>query len=136
MKHTLSMINSWINLESVKKRYNGAIFVGEFPIEKDADVCGALFWQPKPQGHHSNYFMLYYCGFRESVFITSGEKQASRVYHGVITPKGDFIYSRHRHDYVVHDGCVIDGGDSYTKRNDLGKDVKFIIEGPEIKILE
>jgi hypothetical protein len=129
-------VNTWLNLDKVKEHYPEAIFVGEFPIEKGSEFCGSVFWQPNPPHDYSNYFMLYICPLRGQVFITSGEKQSTQVYNGIITPNGDFIYSRHRHDYMEHDGCMIDGGDAYLKTNGKGKAIRFIIEGSEIKELD
>lgn len=37
------------------------------------------------------------------------------------------IYSRFRHDYVNLDGCVIDGGRDYCKRNGVGTYVELTI---------
>lgn len=79
--------------------------------------------------------MLHYCFLRESLFISCGDKIAKRVRTGIRTPCGDFIYSRGRHDYVAHDGCVIDGGDAYLKTNGKGDFVKFkIVEDKMVEI--
>lgn len=127
------MINSWLNLEQLKKEYPEAILVGEFPLKKDATQSGVVFWQPNPPHGYSNYFMMFYCCLREAVYITSGESQSQQVYNGVLTPNGDFIYSRHRHDCVTHDGCMIDGGDGhYLRRGGKGKDIKFKMKEGEL----
>ncbi len=133
MKHALPRSNQWLKLDVVAKLYPDSIYVGEFPIEEGAVTAGSLFWQPNPPPEYSNYFMLYFCHLREGIYITSGEAQANKEYSGIITPNGDFIYSRHRHDYVEHDGCMIDGGDAYTKSNGKGQFIKFKIEKEKIK---
>lgn len=132
MKHALSMINKWLNLKAVEEKYPESVFVGEFPIKKHSEYSGCVFWQPNPPHGYSNYFMIYMCPVRNTIYITSGKPQSDQVYTGLLTPNGSFIYSRHRHDYIEHDGCMVDGGDSYVRHNMVGELISFRMEGPKL----
>jgi len=135
MKHALPPINKWLDQTKLKDQYPEAVFVGEFPVAPHANIAGSLFWQPNPPHDYSNYFLIYYNPFRESVYITSGKPQSETIYTGLITPNGDFIYSRHRHDCVNHDGCMIDGGDAYVRTNSQGDLVTFRISGHSLELI-
>lgn len=137
LKPAMERYLPWLSEDFIKRveEDKNCKFVGEFPVRPHSTLVGALFWQPTPpQPDWSNYFFLYinYTGMEEhpdegKLFITSGEHMDHRILSGIITPNGDFIYSRGRHDYLEHDGAMVDGGDSYMRNNMVGTVVKFEI---------
>lgn len=146
LKPAMSRYLSWLTDDFIARveKDKGCKFVGEFPVRPHSTVVGALFYQDKPpQPDYSKYFFLYvnYTGMEDhpdegKLFITSGEHMDHRVLSGVITPNGDFIYSRGRHDCFTHDGAMVDGGDSYLRSNMVGTSIKFEIVEDKLVHLE
>ena len=134
LKHACDSFFLEEQIKGVEDHYQ-ASFVGEFALYDYATQSGALFYQENPKPDHANYFLIYACPVDTCFKISSGVFMAEKVRSGIITPKGDFIYSRHRHDYIVHDKCMIDGGDAYLKYSGNGNLISFKIEKDRMKII-
>lgn len=145
MKFSLKNIHSQELINKIIKNYGFDKFVGEFqsPINGEISTCGMLFWtkeiapevyeRVKNPNDVSNYAFVYYDPLYKGWMIRNGLSCAEKTRNGLITPNGDFIYSRHRHNYIEHDGCMIDGGDDYLRCSGKGKAVMFTIVDGEIK---
>lgn len=135
MKHALK--NKLLSDSGVKKfeKEHDAVFVGEFALQKHSVSTCALFYSENPTNDYSHYFIIYEHAFYPKFYISNGDDLAGRERTGIITPCGDFIYSRGRHDYIEHDGCMIDGGDSYGRYAGLGEAINFkIIKDKMVKV--
>lgn len=144
MKHALGTIEDAKTIEKIRQHFGFDKFVGEFqsPINGEVSTSGMLFWSKEvaPEVYErvknpndvSNYGFVYYHPLH-GMLIRNGKEVANKVRNGIITPCGGFIYSRHRHDYNEHEGCMIDGGEDYTRFSGDGRVVEFIIVDGEIK---
>lgn len=83
--------------------------------EKDGHPL-AVFYQEDFDGdkYASPYFGLYRA-LDGTLMITSAEFVESQEIDGLLTNKGNIIFSRERHDYYSKDGAFIDGGRGYTR---------------------
>ena len=138
--------NTWLTDNAIEKMegLRNAKYVGEFPVREHSTQVGALFWQASPPHDYSHYFFIYrnYTGIKDhpdngKLFITSGAHMDRRILSGVRTKSGDFIYSRGRHDFIEHDGSMVDGGDSYMRCSADATVIKFeIIEDRLVELVD
>lgn len=136
----------WLTDENIKniEEEKKCKFVGEFPVRQHSTEVGALFWQDTPPDpSFSNYFFLYYRPINPfdlespmQLYITGGGHVEDQKFLGMITDRGDFIYSRGRHDFLELDGSYVDGGDSYFKTGGTGSIVNFILVKDKIVQVE
>lgn len=131
------------NIEKVEKHYN-CTFVGDFCIKDKSGQYTtdtvALFWQEHPPVEgYSHYFALFVRG--QSVFITSGASVLDASINVVVTPAGEVVYSRHRHDYrqAKTSNFAIDGGRDYVRIiGCIPEDCKWatlVFDGPIVRIV-
>lgn len=125
-----------INVKKAERHYN-ATFVGDFCLKtKDgtwSEEPAAIFWVETPsKPEYSNYFGLFVRS--GSIYITDGQSAFSEPMCGVVTPSGDVLVSRYRHDYREEEGVFIDGGRDYVRTN--GKTVGVRAEGPQLIVVE
>jgi hypothetical protein len=147
MKHALGTIAEEKDIENIRTHFGFDKFVGEFqsPINGEISTSGMLFWQKeipeetykrvKNPNDVSNYAFVFR-GIDGRLWIRNGLPWAEKKYTGKITPNGDFIYSRSRHDCVIHDDCMIDGGEDYVRSFGKGELVDFHIKDGEIVLGE
>ena len=100
--------------ETYKATYMGAWCIkdrrgnwSERPVE--------VFYQPNPDTEkgHTNYFGIF---IREgSPYICEASSAFSEPIYGLLTDDGEVIVSRYRHDCVMKDEYMIDGGRDYIK---------------------
>jgi hypothetical protein len=106
-----------ISIPKVEEKY-GAKFVGDFCVKTKSGGWSeepiAIFYQPNPNVAlgHKHYFGLFVRG--ESMYITDGTSAFSEPIVGIVTPGGEVIFSRYRHDFVEREGVFIDGGRDYV----------------------
>jgi hypothetical protein len=134
LTHACQGLHNLTQVHKIEERYNGSL-VGEFALYEYANISCLLFYSENPPKEFSHYFIIYKCPMDGVSKIARGDDVAEKVRVGIVTPKGDFIYSRHRHDYVVHDGCTIDGGDAYYRYSGDGDLVNFTIEKDRMRIV-
>lgn len=133
-------INSWLSLERMANLYPGSKYVGEFPLSKESTSSVSLFYQENPpEPFTNNYFGMYYNPYMDGVFIMDATEIASKERTGIVNKNNELIYSRNRHDFVVHEGDMIDGGDSYSRfsfgKNNGSYITTFKIEKDKIVII-
>ena len=90
-----------------------------------------VFYQPNPDVSkgHTHYFGMH-ISERGDLMISNAESAFSEPITGVLTEDGEVIVSRYRHDYVVKDGQMIDGGRDYV-RSSGGKFVSITMSNGE-----
>ena len=114
-------------VKDIEKRRN-AKFVGEFASNKHSTETAMLFYQETPPVEgYSKYFVVYQNSVTGMYMVASGETMSKAIRTGVLTDKGDFIYSRNRHDYILHGTDMVDGGDSYLRCNEGATLIDFKI---------
>ena len=69
--------------------------------------------EPDRSKGHTNYFGMY-VRYNSSHIIDASSAFSAPI-TGILTNDGEVIVSRYRHDYVVKDGYIIDGGRDYLK---------------------
>lgn len=62
---------------------------------------------------HTNYFGMFHD--ERGVMITNAESAFSEPMTGILCSDGEVIVSRYRHDCVVKENAMIDGGRDYTR---------------------
>jgi len=108
-------------IELVEKEYN-AKYVFESCIKDTrgnwCDWPSAIFYTETPHPEGSNYFAIYFSGLEEAntALIANGISAIQEDIYGIDTGDG-IIYSRYRHDYRVHNECMVDGGRDYLRSN-------------------
>ena len=106
-------------IELVEKEYN-AKYVFESCIKDTrgnwCDWPSAIFYTETPHPEGSNYFAIYFRGLEEAdtALIANGISAIQEDIYGIDTGDG-IIYSRYRHDYRVHNECMVDGGRDYFR---------------------
>jgi len=68
---------------------------------------------PDTSKGHTNYFGMF--TDERGVMITNAESAFSEPITGLLCSDGEVIVSRYRHDYVVKEDVMIDGGRDYTR---------------------
>ena len=68
---------------------------------------------PDTSKGHSNYFGMF--TDERGVMITDAKSAFSQPMTGIICSDGEVIVSRYRHDCVVKEDAMIDGGRDYTR---------------------
>lgn len=134
---------NYADIEKLELKYN-AKYIGQFPLKNKngnyVNFPAYVFYQENPpQPDYSNYFALYYCPLRCSMFITGAQEISEREYTGVICEDGETVlYSRFRHDYRTADEgkTMIDGGSDYIRANLNNKTVKLGIVKDELKVID
>ena len=96
----------------------------------------AIFYTDEPHPEGSNYFALYIHPERGGLMITNGISAIDGVAFNGLEKDGEVLYSRYRHDYRTHNGCMVDGGRDYFKRNMNGTPVEFVVEKDKIVFKE
>lgn len=125
----------WLSEQSVKKveeRYT-ATFMGPWCLktvdgtwsEEPSDIF--YVENPDTSKGHTHYFGIFYRG--PALYITNGESAFEAPIVGAATEDGEVIVSRYRHDCVIKDGIMIDGGRDYVRRSGGGKDVLVTVDG-------
>lgn len=128
-----------INIPAVEEKY-GARFVGDFCIKTKgggwSEEPVAIFYQPNPNFElgHKHYFGLFVQ--HGNIYITDGTSAFSEPIVGIVTPSGEVLYSRYRHDYRESEGVMIDGGRDYVRRSGTGHLVHVVVNGAVLSAVE
>lgn len=87
--------------------------------------------EPDRSRGHTNYFGMFV--HDDTSYITDASSAFSEPITGILTNDGEVIVSRFRHDYIMKDGYMIDGGRDYLKSssNSLQTFVSVSIEHGE-----
>lgn len=123
-------------IDVVQKNRN-AKFIATMPVSKGSTLSGYVFYQSNPPNKEYSKYFIVFINTEGKVMITSGRRFETDTFTGCIThSKGEFFYSTNRHDYIEYDGCMLDGGDAYTKSfaDNKGDLVEFKVtpEGLEV----
>lgn len=129
------------DIPAVEKQYN-ATFVGDFCIKDQRgnyiDRTVAIFWQTTPPVEgYSNYFGLF---VRDGQgYITSGATAFDKPIDAIVTPTGEVVYSRYRHDFRKAETAdfYVDGGRDYMRivgSTKGSRRAQLIVNGPDITI--
>lgn len=104
-----------INIAKAEAHY-GAKYIGYYDLP-DREGPFSVFYQPNPQTDlgHSNYFGLFVHPVFQHLFITQAKSILEARYPAFRFPDGTILCSRYRHDYVTHDGLMLDGGLAYLR---------------------
>lgn len=132
----------FLNEDSIAKveTMYGAQYLGYWAIKTKfgswAEEPVDVFYQPNPDVSkgHTNYFGIFSRG--GSVYICNAESAFEEEMVGVACPSGEVLVSRYRHDCVMKEGLMIDGGRDYIRRSGAGKDVLIGIDGGNFVIRE
>ena len=126
-------------IAKIEKHY-GAKYMGYWAISGAADYSWSeipvdVFYQPNPDlsKGHSYYFGMYQGD--QGVMITNAESAFSEPITGILTEDGEVIVSRYRHDCVIKEDYMIDGGRDYT-RSSGGKFVNVTVKNSEFVLEE
>jgi hypothetical protein len=123
-------------IEKIEETYK-AVYVCDSQLKsKDGGWSynpAAIFYTAQPHPEGSEYFGMYRKD--DEIYITNGIS-ATEPFDGVVTPSGDIIYSRYRHDYREHGGVFIDGGRDYTRKggSKIPETVKLRISGSTLVV--
>lgn len=133
----------WLDIAAVERqwreksggdcRYLGDFTVGSKKSWSESPV--AVFWQERPeQPEYSHYFGLYLNGGH--VMICNALSAVKEPFHGILTPTGEVLFSRYRHDYrTSRDGLsFVDGGRDYFRRGGEGEHVLIHVEGYRFRV--
>jgi hypothetical protein len=69
--------------------------------------------EPDRSKGHTNYFGMFKRG--DTSYITDASSAFTAPITGILTKDGEVIVSRFRHDYIMKDGYMIDGGRDYLR---------------------
>lgn len=120
------------------ENHYGAKYLGYWTVKWSENLGWSsfpvdVFYQPNPDASqgHSHYFGMY---VNESgSMICNAESAFSELITGILTDDGEVIVSRYRHDFVVKEGYMIDGGRDYL-RSSGGKFVTITVKDGEFVI--
>ena len=126
----------------IEERYN-AKYVFESCIKDTrgnwCDWPSAIFYTETPHPEGSNYFAIYYFGGLAEAnipMIANGISAVQSDIYGIDTGDG-IIYSRYRHDYRVHNECMVDGGRDYLRSDGNGKSaVLRVVKDKLVKVVD
>jgi len=124
-------------ISSIEEKYNAKYVFESCCRAKDGSWMNkpmAIFYTEQAHPEGSNYFAIYY-GHDGYPMITNGISSTEGYVDGVDTGDG-IIYSRHRHDYRVHNNCMVDGGRDYFKRSVNGTPVKMKVVKDQLVVVE
>lgn len=96
-------------------------------VSKHAEFAADVFYRSTPHPDFGNrYFALYRNPYAEDaqIMITNADAVEDFEFGMIEDRDGKYWYSSHRHDCLVIDGKMIDGGRSYIRRGD--HDVKVL----------
>ena len=125
-------------IAKIEKHY-GAEYMGYWTIQETngnwSNSPVDVFYQPNPDVSkgHSNYFGMFH-DYRK-VMICNAESAFSESITGILTDDGEVIVSRYRHDCVIKEDYMIDGGRDYT-RSSGGKFVNVTVKNGEFVLEE
>lgn len=125
----------WFTEDGIKKieEMYGAVYMGHWCTKHSAgwwnDYPVDVFYQPNPDFSkgHSHYFGMF--KQKDNVYITNAESAFSQEIFGLLAEDGEVIVSRYRHDCVVKEDQMIDGGRDYLKYTSNKKLIKINVEG-------
>ena len=107
------------SIATIEKEYN-AKYMGYWCTNNtknrqwnDTPVDVFYVANPDRSKGHTNYFGMYVR--YNSSYIIDASSAFSVPITGILTNDGEVIVSRYRHDYIVKDGYIIDGGRDYLK---------------------
>ena len=103
--------------EVAKKR--DAKFVGEFELAGFGDaIHWPVFYNKTKHPVGSHYFVLFrkpkFLDPSEQWYIADGGTIENYIWNGYLLDDG-ILYSKSRHDFVLHKGFMVDGGFDYFK---------------------
>lgn len=125
----------WFGKEGIQKieyQYNSK-YMGYWCIKNSKGEWNEqpvdIFYQPEPDHEkgHTNYFGMFHRNGH--VMITDGESAFSVPITGIATDTGEVLVSRYRHDCVMKDGYMIDGGRDYLRLGEKGKIITIKVDG-------
>lgn len=131
----------WLTDEGIKKVEHdyGAVYMGYWCTKHSAGWWNEspvdVFYQPNPDRSkgHTNYFGMF---VRDGqLFITNAESAFSEPLMGVMCEDGEVLVSRYRHDCVIKDGAMVDGGRDYL-RHSGDKLIKVMVDGDKFTFEE
>ena len=121
----------WLKNESIRKveKKYGAKYMGYWSIRTKnggwSDSPVDVFYQPNPDVSkgHTNYFGIF---FRNETLYICEASSAFEDITGIVDPStNEVLVSRYRHDCVMKNDIMIDGGRDYIRRSTNGKLVKI-----------
>lgn len=118
-------------IKKVEERY-GARYMGYWAIHTRQDPMWGpswgetpvdVFYQPNPDTSkgHTNYFGIFQR--RGETLICNAESAFSEAIYGIVLKSGEVMVSRYRHDCVMKEGHMIDGGRDYIRTGASGRGV-------------
>lgn len=89
-----------------------------------------IYYRETPHPEFGNkYFGLYLDEYTNELMITNADKIEGVEFAMIQDKNGKYRYSAHRHDCVMVDGSMIDGGRSYIRTNGCDITMFKVIEG-------
>jgi hypothetical protein len=121
------------------ENHYGAKYLGYWTVKWSENLGWSsfpvdVFYQPNPDVSkgHTHYFGMH-ISERGDLMISNAESAFSEPITGILTDDDEVIVSRYRHDFVVKEGYMIDGGRDYT-RSSGGKFVTINVKDGEFVI--